>query len=1011
VQVGILGPLEVRADGDAVAIGGARLRTVLARLTLDAGRTVPAGTLADAVWPAGTDTRHALHSLITRLRRALPAAGVVRSVADGYRLDVAPDAVDAVRFERLARAGRDALHAGQADVACRHLRAALALWRGDALADVPDAPFAAVAAARLDELRLTAQEDRAHAALLAGADPAGPVAELYALIAAHPGRERAHALLMRALHADGRAAVALDHFERVRADLADRLGVDPSSELRAAHVAVLRADRSRPPPRRGNLRAPLTSFVGRQRERELTVDRLAGARLVTLTGPGGVGKTRLACAVAAELAGGLPGGAWLVELAAVTDPDDVAATVLDALGDGGPRAISRATLLVLDNAEHLLDPVAALAEELLGRYPSVRVLVTAREPLGIQGESIVPVPPLPVAPPTATAEELRESPAVRLFADRAVAANPGFAVTAANVAEVADICRRLDGLPLAIELAAARARSVPLDHLATVVDDRFTMLTGGSRTALPRHRTLAAVVAWSWDLLSDEERRLAEALSVFPGTITPSAAERVGPSGVPVRATLACLADKSLLQPVGGPDLRYRMLETIREYGTARLAEGAAAARAAHARHFLDIAEAAAPDLRGPAQLGRLPALHAERDNLLGALRFAVGTGDADTAVRLASALSFPLTLYGDHAGAARLLRTALELPGTASAEVRAAAVAGYLLNTLISGVDPGDLDRFRAAARSAHPSAYSIEPLIAALSGAPADDLLPAGPPSHTTPWGRAMFWLLRALLRDHNGDLGETVLDLEAAAREFRAVGERWGLATSLTRLGIARAQLGDMAGGHDALSRAVVPAGELGNDDHQRIGLAVVREYAGDPTAARAELHRVLAGSPPAHHTAMARLRLGDLDRRAGNLSGAACEYERADRAAALGGELDQHLRAQRLASRALLAVAREDPGAARRELAAGFAGTPSATVAVALAAAIAAEGDPAAAARVLGAAHRLRGAADASNPDVVRVTGALRALGDGLTERYESGRSLPRAAASALLHAELSAAGRR
>jgi hypothetical protein len=204
-------------------------------------------------------------------------------------------------------------------------------------------------------------------------------------------------------------------------------------------------------------------------------------------------------------------------------------------------------------------------------------------------------------------------------------------------------------------------------------------------------------------------------------------------------------------------------------------------------------------------------------------------------------------------------------------------------------------------------------------------------------------------------------------------------------------------------------VVPAGELGNDDHQRIGLAVVQEYAGDTAAARAELRRVLAGSPPAHHTAMARLRLGDLDRRAGDLSGAAREYERADRAAALGGEPDQHFRAQRLASRVLLALARDDPAAARRDLAAGFVGTPQATVAVALAATTAG-GDPAAAARVLGAAHRLRGAADASNPDVIRVTGALRALGDGLTERYESGRSLSRAAASALLHAELGAAGR-
>jgi tetratricopeptide (TPR) repeat protein len=270
-------------------------------------------------------------------------------------------------------------------------------------------------------------------------------------------------------------------------------------------------------------------------------------------------------------------------------------------------------------------------------------------------------------------------------------------------------------------------------------------------------------------------------------------------------------------------------------------------------------------------------------------------------------------------------------------------------------------------------------------------------------------MFWLLRALLLDHHGDLLETARDLDAAVREFRAVGERWGLATALTRLGTARAQLGDPAGGVDALHQALLPAGELGRDDHQRIWLAVVHEYAGDTTAARAELHRVLAGTPPAHHLAMARLRLGDLDRRAGDLPGAAREYERADRVAALGGELDQPFQAQRRTSRALLAAARGEDGRAAFVDVVSLNPTDGAglgTIAMAIAATRSAQGEHAAAARLLGAAHRLRGAADALNPDVNRLTSALQqGLGAGLTERYESGRSLSRSAAVALLETEL------
>jgi predicted ATPase/DNA-binding SARP family transcriptional activator len=1039
VQVGILGPLEVRVDGRDVTVGGARLRTLLIRLAIDPGRTVPASALVEALWPdeprIGPRQIHALHSLVSRLRRALPG-DQLRSVAGGYRLELPPDAVDAVRFERLARVGRAALQESDPGTARRVLGEALALWRGGALADVVDAPFAAGDIARLDELRLAATEDKAQAELICGAEPAALVAELTALTTAHPRRERAQALLLRVLQADGRSAEALERYAEIRSDLADGLGVDPSPQLRAAHLAVLRAEEPGSARlRRGNLRAPLTTFVGRQEERALVARRLGASRLVTLTGPGGAGKTRLATTVARDIVAGLRGGAWLVELAAVTDPAAVAQAAVDAFGSQGTgwaagRPIDRlvdavspdSTLLVLDNCEHLLDAVAAVCEELLGRCPALSVLATSREPLGITGEMLVPVPPLPLAARTAGVEEICDSPAVRLFAERATAADPGFTLTPENAAVVADICRKLDGLPLTIELAAARARSVPVEHLASMLGDRFTLLTTGSRTALPRHRTLAAVIGWSWDLLTDDERRLVEALSVFPGTITPDAAERVCPPGVPAVPALQGLVDKSLLQRVDGPGARYRMLETIREYALRRLAASGDVerARAAHTRHFLELAEAAAPDLRGPDQLTWIPTLTAERDNLLGALQLACSTGDNDIAVRLATALSFFLTLHGDHAQAARLLRTALAMPSTTPVAVHAPAVAAYLVNAVLSGevdADSAGLDRFRAAAGSGHPSAIVIAPLLATLSGDPAGGLLDTEPPPRAAPFGKGMFWLMRAMLRGGHGDVSRTSADLAAAAAVFRTLGERWGTAVSLTYLGATQLLTGDRDEALASLRDAQVAAAELGNDDHERVWLATAYLYTGGIGRARAELHAVISGHPAAHHLALARMRLGDMSRRDGDLAAAAHEYDRAQRALG-GGASDRRFRATYRSGLAQLAMAGGDTAGAGVELhtaldaaVAAADATVTGSVACAIASLRACQGAPERAAAVLGAGHVVRGAADAHHPDVARLTHELRrGLGDRFPGCYEQGRTIARADVTALLRSELMAAER-
>jgi predicted ATPase/DNA-binding SARP family transcriptional activator len=1034
MRVGILGALAVDGTAGPVEIGGARLRALLIRLALDVGRPVSAAALAAALWEDDppTDPANAVQSLMSRLRRVLPVPAVLRSGPDGYRLDLPPEAVDAVRFERLATEGRRALRAADVTTAVSRLREACDLWRGPALADVAGARYAAAPAARLAELRLAASEDLVEARFRAGR-PDGLVAELAELVAAHPLRERPRSLLMRVLYATGRRAEATAAFEELRGRLADELGVDPSPELRALHVAMLRGEwvppaAYRTPP--GNLRQPRASFVGRAEELARIGQQLGDGRLVTLVGPGGAGKTRLATTFAAGAAGTVPGGAWLVELAPVTDPDDVLAAVVGALGlresatPGGPRdplgrlvvALSPAeTLLVLDNCEHVIDAAARLADELLGRCPRLRVLATSREPLGIPGEALCPVPPLGLPAPGASVAEAVACPAVRLFADRVAAVRPGFAVTADNVAAVVEVARRLDGLPLAIELAAARLRALTVPQLLARLDDRFQVLTGGHRTALPRHRTLAAVVAWSWDLLTGAERRLAEQLAVFPGTITPEAAARVCP---PAGDLVTALVDKSLLQVVDGPEPRYAMLETIREYGVQRLAEtgGLAAARAAHAAYFRDLAERAEAQLRTAAQVPWIGRLVAERDNLTAALRYGCDVGDADTAVRLGAALGLFWTVRGSHAEAASWLRAVLAVAGTAPPETRTVATVFHLFN----GVLAGDPDRAAPidTPASGHPAAALIGPVRALVDDDAArgvagiDRLL-----SHPEPWTRGMLWLLRAFFHGNTADVAAMRQDLAAAAEEFGKAGERWGRATALTYLGFVDNMTGDFDAAIGALDEAVLLLGELDPADGaamQRTWIADAYRRKGDVDRARDQLLAMVApGTGAARPATAARIALGDLARDGGDLTEAARWYAEA------AGDLDRAafpdpaLRAMLDAARGQAAVAGGDLAAARRHL--GDALTVAtdapdmpmvAIVAVGVAHLCLRRGAASRAAEVLGAAHALRGNPDGFNPDVVRLAARLHdELGErGYRAEYDRGRDLDRSAALALIRAE-------
>ncbi|MGH3255156.1 MAG: AfsR/SARP family transcriptional regulator [Streptosporangiaceae bacterium] len=536
MQIGILGPFEVRSDGGALAdVPGARLRALLIALALEPGRVVSKAALIDWIWgeqpPA--DAANALQRLVSRLRKALPEGSIEGHPGGGYRLAVEPDAVDA--------------------------------------------------------------------------------------------------------------------------------GVDPSPELSALHVVLLRGELGRREEnRKTNVRAELTSFVGREADMAAVRELTGEHRLTTLIGPGGSGKTRLATETGRTLLGDLPDGVWLVELAAIgadSTDGDVAQAALAGLGlrdallgttpnadpvDGLIAALrEREALLILDNCEHVIESAAAFADRVLGECRRLRILATSREPLGITGEALWQVDPLAVPEGASPGEiEIESSPAVRLLRDRAGAVRKDLGGDARTLSTMVRICRALDGMPLAIELAAARLRTMTIEQLANRLDDRFRLLTSGSRTAWPRHRTLRAVVDWSWELLTEAERMVLRRLSVFSGGASLEAAERVcAAPGVEQNAVkpaevlelLTSLAEKSLLLSGGDGALRYRMLGTIKEYAADRLAEAGESglARQAHLGYFTELAESAEPHLRRAEQLAWLARLEADHDNIGAAMRGAIAAGEA----------------------------------------------------------------------------------------------------------------------------------------------------------------------------------------------------------------------------------------------------------------------------------------------------------------------------------------------------------------------------------------------
>jgi predicted ATPase/DNA-binding SARP family transcriptional activator len=811
----ILGPLEVAENGRALALGRGRQRALLAVLLLRTNEVVGQDRLIDALWgespPATALT--ALHGYVSGLRKLL-GADRLETRQPGYVLRVEPGELDLHRFERLLEQER--------------YGEALALWRGPPLSDLAVESFAQVEIARLEELRLAALEGRFDREL-AGDRHAELVPELEALVREHPLRERFAAQLMLALYRSGRQADALSVYGAARARLVEELGLDPGDELRQLQRRILEHDPALhaavPARRRTNLPAPTTSFVGRVRELEQTRALLGrpDVRLLTLTGAGGTGKTRLALEVARALADDFADGVSFVPLAPVTDPALVGPaiaqtlelrqsqgqSIVDALKD---FARGRELLLVLDNFEHLLE-AAAIVGELLAAAPALTILATSRTYLNLYGESEYAVPPLslPDLGRLPDLEALARLEAVSLFVDRARAVRADFALTASNAATVAEICARLDGLPLAIELAAARIRALAPADLLARLERRLELLTGGPRDAHARQRTLRDTILWSYDLLSPAEQRLFARLAVFAGGWSLAAADDVCCHDLALECWegLTSLGEKNLVRQEAADDqARFTMLETIRELALERLAASPDehAIRSRHAHYFLVVAEDGGPNRRGAERAAWLDRLGREHENLRAALAWSAGDGDVEVGLRLAGALSAFWTVHGQVAEGSRFLAALLARSDEPTVgRARALAIAGLLallegdLNTT-ERVCPESLRLSRAGEewhravclnalgtanryRGAYEEARRLYHEALALST------------QHDLWWPTSLALGNLGTLAAIEGNHGEAVDRHERCIAIAREGGDEWITATSLSNLGRAVRHAGDL------------------------------------------------------------------------------------------------------------------------------------------------------------------------------------------------------------------------
>ena len=882
MDIRVLGGIEVLVDGRPRHLDGPKQRAVLALLLVHRRTVVPLDLLVDALWgddPPPT-ARATMQTHLSKVRRALADAGPVgiRNVPPGYTLDIGPRDVDADRFDSCVSRARER-RAGAPLEALALLDEGMALWRGPAFAEFADEPWARGEAARLEELRLVAVEDRAEAQLALGAHTA-VVGELGCLVEQHPFRERLWMQLMLALHRSGRQGEALRTANQLRGHLRDELGLDPSQELCQLERAIATDDPALRPPRRATtapggepqprsaqLPSAVTALVGRKSDLAELSALLPTIRLLTLVGPGGVGKSSLAVELARrELAG--PGGTVrLIELAAVRDDAAVAAAVAQALDIERrlDRSLeesiidvlgSREVLLVVDNCEHVLDAVGRLVHQITRWCPGVRIVATSRERIGMAGEVVWPVLPLEVPPSGgAVRDAIASYPAVRVFVERAVDAVPGFAVDDASAPAIAELCIQLDGVPLALELAAARMVSMSPAQLAERLHERFVLL-GGGHAREPRHRTLVDLVQWSYELLSPGEQTLFDRLSVFVGGFDLESAEGVcGVGGLTrgeVAAPLAHLVEKSLV--TSGPGrARYRQLETLRQYGAERLATRPEAplVRRGHVATFVALAERAGVDLETVAEQEVAAQLDTELGNLRAAASSAIADGDAGSVLRIVAATrewAFRWIRYEivDWAERAVVLEGASAHPLFPTAT----AVVGY------GRFVRGELDRAIELAEAALDAQQRLGVASSGLAERVLGNaLFYRGDRIEALSWmdrmvdaavasevdGRVAHSLyMRSVAQTSVGDpAGGAALAAEASAAAARS-----GSGTALAQALYATALAAAAAGGEDAvplLGRAAEVAGAAGN----RWMRAFAMTEAMWLTARRGDAHRALLG----------------------------------------------------------------------------------------------------------------------------------------------------------------------
>lgn len=800
VDFRVLGPVEVVRDGVSVVLGP-KPRAVLAFLVLNAGLPVSATRISEELWgddPPPT-ARSSLHVHLSKLRKVL--ASRLRTTPAGYVLEAGPAEVDALRFEQAVEVVRR--RDDDTGTTSDTLRAALAMWRGPAFEGIDQGPAIMAAVARLEELRLTTTEDRVDADLALGRHEQ-LVAELQGLVETHPTRERLAGQLMLALHRSHRSADALRVYGQLCSSLDETLGVDPGDDLSALARAIRRGDPTLVRPGPAGLPLPTTSFVGREVELAEVEDLLGRERLLTLVGPGGSGKSRLALELARVAAPDHPGGVFLVGLGGLAPADSVTRAVagtIDARERPGepllPTIAERfrhgSALLLLDDCDHLATQCAGLGASLLEAVPGLRILATSREPLGVSGEMVYRVQGLGLPASDARPAEQLRSDAVRLLAERMAAARPGARLQEDDATDAAAVCSHLDGLPLAIELVAARVRSISLHELAEHVGHHLD-LVGGRRAGHERHRTMRAAIDWSHQLLDEPERMLFRRLAVFASGFGSAAAEAlaaVDPPAGPAVTILAQLVDRSLVEVTQRPGeaARYRLLEVVRQYAAWCLVEAGeeAAVRAAHGAWFAQLASGAA-GWGGDQQQAWVHRIERDLDNLRAALGWFLGDGWApEKAIQMLVEMFWVWYVRG--------------MPGESWAWLQRALAAAPAEPT------PARAKALLAAAACARGTGGFAE---AAELGAQALDIqLALG-----DEWGQAAALNSLCISATALGDLDAALEHAEASLSKIERLGVPGHIATSRLNLGVVLRARGDLQRPEELFESARRAYDELGD-----------------------------------------------------------------------------------------------------------------------------------------------------------------------------------------------------